>query len=206
MAEGVRQSSDPEMTGEPAPNTPAAPDINPAESMTGSKAVAQLYENHAEALSSYLRKAFGDGPPDPDDIAQEAFQRLLEHKSLSSIQNLQAFLWRTARNLTVSKKRSIERRSKFDFEIEHLFFGLEGPGLSPERVLEVKEQLRIVRRVLEKMPDRRRRAFLWHRVEGLSFTAIGKRLGITRRAVARHVVKAACDLETALEDATEHSE
>ena len=199
MAECLQQSSDLDMADKPAPDAPDS-------KLAASTAVAQLYENHSEALSSYLRRAFGDGPPDPDDIAQEAFQRLLEHKRLSGIQNLQAFLWRTARNLILSKKRSIERRSKFDFEIEHLFFGLEDPGLSPERVLEVKEQLRIIRRVLEKMPDRRRRALLWHRVEGLSFTAIGKRLGITRRAVARHVVKAACDMETALEEATEHSE
>lgn len=182
-----------------------APAEGPA-ALPANAAITLLYERNAAALSSYLRKAFGDGPPDPEDIAQEAFQRLLDHEDLGSIRNLKAFLWRTARNLIISGKRSVERRSKYDYEIEQLFFAVGGPGLEPERVLEAEEQLRIVDKVLKNMPERRRRAFLWHRIEGMNFTAIGTRLGITRRAVARHVVKAACDVQAALENATEYSD
>ena len=158
----------------------------------------QLYHDHYGALAKSIRKAFGDGPPDPDDVAQEAFRRLFECEDLSGISNLPAFLWRTARNLVLSEKRSVKRRSKYDFEIEHLYFALESPDSDPESILEVKEQLLIIRRVLDKMPDRRRKALLWHRVEGLSFTEVGRRLGITRRAVARHVVKAAQELSEAV--------
>lgn len=161
----------------------------------------QLYHYHYGALAASIRKVFGDGPPDPDDVAQEAFRRLLERDDLSGIGNLPAFLWRTARNLVLSEKRSLKRRSKYDFEIEHLYFALESPDSDPESILDVKEQLLIIRRVLDNMSDRRRKALLWHRVDGLNFTEIGKRLGITRRAVARHVVKAAQELSAALHDA-----
>ncbi|MEM9234811.1 MAG: sigma-70 family RNA polymerase sigma factor [Pseudomonadota bacterium] len=163
-------------------------------------ALADLYREHGEQLAAYLRKAFGDGPPDPDDVAQEAFHRLVQQESLDRIKNLRAFLWRTARNILLSQKRNIESRSRFDYEIEHLFFASKSPAATPERVLVVREQLKIVAEVLKKMPDRRRKAFLWNRVEGLTLTAIGTRLGITRRAVARHVIQAAYDLETTLQD------
>ena len=167
------------------------------------RALADLYRDHGEKLTAYLRKAFGDGPPDPDDIAHEAFRRLLERGSLSGVNNLHAFLWRTARNLILNQKRNIATRSRFDYEVEHLYFAMQGPAFTPERVLEVKEQLTIIAEVLKKMPARRRKAFLWNRVDGLNLTAIGKRLGITRRAVARHVIQAAYDLETALHDTTQ---
>lgn len=165
--------------------------------------LAKLYADNIGELTGYLRKAFGDGPPDPEDVAQEAFQKLAQQDDLSVIDNLRAFLWRTARNLTLTYRRQTEVRSKFDFEIEHLLFAVGGPGFSPENVLEVKEQLLIIKSVLEKMPARRRKAFLWHRVEGQSFSHVGRRLGINRRAVVRHVTIAAQEIDTVLRAATE---
>ena len=161
-----------------------------------------LYSAYFADLIRYLYKAFGEGPPDPEDVAQEAFRRLAEQKDLSLIDNQPAFLWRTARNLIVSDKRRDVTRSKYDFEIEHLFFAISSPGLSPEHVLEVKEQLRIIGAELQKMPERRRKAFLWHRIDGLNFTEVGRKLGIDRRAVVRHISIAATDIEIALRKAT----
>ncbi|MEM8572896.1 MAG: sigma factor, partial [Pseudomonadota bacterium] len=84
--------------------------------------ISVLYQEYAAELAEGLRKRFGNGPPDPDDVAQEAFQKVLERGDLSTIKNLRAFLWRTARNLILSSKRSDHRRSAYDFEIEQLFF------------------------------------------------------------------------------------
>lgn len=168
--------------------------------------IDELYQNYSSELSAYLRKTFGDGPPDPDDIAQEAFSRLLQQESLERVKNLKAFLWRTARNLVLTDKRNTATRSKYDFEIEHLFFAARGADDGPERVLEVNEQLDIVRKVLKKTTPRHRRAFLWHRVEGLSFTDIGRRLGVNRRAAARYVVGVAVDLEAALRQSMERTD
>ena len=168
--------------------------------------LAHLYTEEVDALAAYLNQAFGSGPPDPDDIAQEAFQRLLEHEDLGGIKYLKAFLWRTARYLTITKKRSIIRRSKYDYEIEQLFFAYASPGCDPERVLEAKEQLLIIDRAIKAMPERRRKAFLLNRVDKMNFTAVGKKLGITRRAVSRHVIEAACAIQTALHAAAERND
>lgn len=161
-------------------------------------AISDLYAATSQDLSAYLRKVYGDGPPDPDDVAQQAFERLARHKDIQSIKNLKAFLWRTARNLLLTHKRNADARSKYDYEIEHLFFAAKGSEAGPERVLEVRQQLQIIEKTLAQMPQRRRDAFLMHRVEGLTLTDTGKRLGVTRHAIVKHITRASVDIETAL--------
>lgn len=161
-------------------------------------AISDLYATSADDLSGYLRKVYGDGPPDPDDIAQQAFEKLAAYPDIERVRNLKAFLWRTARNLLISCKRSADVRSKYDYEIEHLFFAAKGSDESPEHVLEVRQQLRIIQKTLAEMPTKRRDAFLMHRVEGLTLTDTGKRLGVTRHAVVKHIARASVEIEAAL--------
>ena len=163
-------------------------------------AVNRLYKKHAKALSNYLRSKFGDGPPDPDDVVQDAFAKLIDRDDLRDIKNPQAFIWKIARNVMLSGRRKIDVRSKYDFEVEHLFFASSGSELSPERVIEVRDQLEIINAAINKMPENRRLAFLMHRVEGLNFSAIGRRLGMSSNGAVKHVTRAAHDIKVALKD------
>ncbi|MEM9170579.1 MAG: sigma-70 family RNA polymerase sigma factor [Pseudomonadota bacterium] len=158
----------------------------------------KLYRTHASDLTRFLRKEFGPGPPEPEDVAHEAFQKLAEQIDLSRIANPRAFLWRTARNLILTKKRNAGRRSKFDYEIELFFFASGGPKNNPEGVLEVNQQLDAVKAVIRSMPDNRRKAFLWRRLEGVKMGEIAERLGVSRRAVSKHLERAIIDIEDAL--------
>ncbi|MGD1954218.1 MAG: hypothetical protein ACFBZ9_03055, partial [Sphingomonadales bacterium] len=47
------------------------------------KTIRTLYEQHSPVLIAALRKDFGDGPPDPEDIAHQAFQKIIERAKLS---------------------------------------------------------------------------------------------------------------------------
>lgn len=160
--------------------------------------VLELYSRDSEDLSAYLRKNYGNGPPDPEDVVQQAFERLANYGDLQSVKNLKAFLWRTARNLLLTHHRNADARSKYDYEVEHLYFASKGSENDPERVLEARQQLNVIENALRKMPQRRREAFLLHRVEGLSLTATGERLGVTRHAIIKHVTRAAVEIETAI--------
>ncbi|MEL7128809.1 MAG: sigma-70 family RNA polymerase sigma factor [Pseudomonadota bacterium] len=161
-------------------------------------AVADLYMEYAETLTSALRTVYGDGPPAPEDIAQQSFYKLIERGNLDTIGNLKAFVWRTARNLVLAAKRSSKVRSSYDYEVEQIYFPLKGDISTPESIIEAKEQLRAVNELLLKMPEKRRRALMLHRVEGLSIAAVGRRLGISRSTAAQHVVRAAADLDLML--------
>ncbi|MEM9376634.1 MAG: sigma-70 family RNA polymerase sigma factor [Pseudomonadota bacterium] len=160
--------------------------------------ITALYRNHSGELIASLRKAFGPGPPDPEDVAQQAFQKLIERQDRTDIRDLKAFLWRTARNTFLKAVGKDGVRSRHDFEVEHLFFPARGDDSTPERVLEVKEELQAINEVLRQMPEKRRHAFLLHKVEGLSVAAVARRLGISRTPAQKHITRAAHQIETHL--------
>lgn len=162
--------------------------------------ISTLYGEYADNLASALRKAYGSGPPDPRDIAQLAFQKVMERGDIADIRDLKAFVWRTARNLIFKDHRAREVRAKYDFEIDCIFYPLNTDDLTPERVLLAKEQLATVNRVLSSMSLKRRRAFLLHRLEQISVSEVAHRLGLSRSTATEHITKAATEIQAALTD------
>ncbi|HBR98635.1 MAG TPA: hypothetical protein DD979_14865 [Gammaproteobacteria bacterium] len=158
-----------------------------------------LYQAHAKHIINGLRRTFGDGPPEPEDITQIAFQKLIERGNLADIRDVRSFLWRTARNLTLNEKRAMQTRASYDFEIENLFFAQHRDEATPERLLHAKEQLQCIDEVLRQMPTRRRRSFLLHKVEALSIAETAKTLGISKSTAHREVVKAGIEIDVYLQ-------
>ncbi|MEM6554528.1 MAG: sigma-70 family RNA polymerase sigma factor [Pseudomonadota bacterium] len=157
--------------------------------------IKDLFETYRVPLTGTLRRLYGDGPPDPDDVAQQAFQNLIERGDFDTILNLKAFVWRTAKNIIFAAKRSRAVRSKYDYEVEQFYFPLKTDVSTPESIIQAKEQLEAVNECLSKMPLKRRRAFMLHRVEGLSIAETGRRLGIGRTTAAQHISRAVADLD-----------
>ena len=157
--------------------------------------IAAIYDEYSHQLSATLRKIYGDGPPDPEDVAHQAFEKVMERGDIASISNLRAFVWRTARNLVLAAKRSATVRSRYDYEVEQIYFPLKSDVSTPESVLEAREKLKAVNGLLLHVPEKRRRALMLHRVEGLSVAAVGRRLGISRSTAAQHVARAAAELD-----------
>lgn len=158
--------------------------------------VGQLYAQYFDRLVSSLYAAFGAGPPEPEDVAQRAFAKLIDRDQIDQIENHRAYLWRIATNIALSDKRSQAVRARF--ARQEAYSPPEGVTSTPERVLETKKQLDLVVEVLRHMPAQRRRVFLLNRIEGLNYTQVGKRIGISRTAVTKHVARAAADVHAAL--------
>jgi len=135
----------------------------------------ELYRRHWTSLCHYVRRNFGAGPPDPEDVAQQAFERL--SGSTSVVENVGPFLRRTARNLVIDHHRAALRTHGVMAEISIL----DGKYAehSPEDVLSSKEELLILNNAIAKLPARERVALLMHRVDGASFTGIGGHPGVS---------------------------
>lgn len=170
-----------------------------AEVLTGPATVEVLYERHFAPLVAYLRARFRALPSDPEDVAQRAFANLVARGDLSDVENPQAYLWRTAKNIAVSDNRAAAVRS-WDDDTKQVFIPQESDDFTPERVLVAKERLSIVNEVLKTMPMQRRRAFVLHRVMGLNYSQVSRKMGIGRTAVTKHVARATADIEAALEE------
>ena len=80
------------------------------------------------------------------------------------------------------------------------FFPTGGNVSDPERVILAREEIIAINKVLENMPDNRRRAFLHYRFEGLSAAEIGRRLGISRPGAAKHIARAIAEIDGLFND------
>lgn len=160
--------------------------------------VAALYAEHWNDLRNYIKRTFGSGPPDPEDVVQEAFTRFARLNIRDEIRNPQAFLQRMAHNIAVSELRKARTHKKFLIDGLHQVQAEQGNDLTGERVLMEEQQHAIVRRALERMPEKRRRVLLLNRVHELSLAEIGRREQMTGPAAGKHLRRALADLDDAL--------
>jgi RNA polymerase sigma-70 factor (ECF subfamily) len=160
-----------------------------------------IYHKHSAALCRFLRRKYGPGPPEPEDVMHEAFSRLaaLPDEAVANIEHPKAFLYRTAENLLNTERRKRAVRSAHAAELN--FLEQARSECTPERVLMARGQLDIAEAVLRKMPEKRRRCFLMHRFDDLSFAEIGRQLGMTPNGAKGHVERAMTEIVAALEAA-----
>lgn len=165
-----------------------------------SATLKSLYERYANELRAYLGKLLGTGPPDPDDVLQQAFQKVAEARNLDDINSPKAFLWRTAQNIVTSEYRSASVRDRHAESVKDVFYREKGDGFDPERVLIARRELATVFGVLETMNEKRRDVLLMSRVDGLSLAEIGRRLGLARSTVSKRLSLAMMELDAAVND------
>lgn len=158
-------------------------------------AIDLLYARHWNELCHYIRRRFGVGPPDPEDVAQETFIKFASLENRDAIDNPRAYLYRTAHNLLIDERRRLTLRNKSTGDIETLSVS---DDRTPERVLVGKERLDVLTRTLLAMPDARRRSFMLNRLHGLSAAAIARMTGYSDSAVKKHIGLALSELEAAL--------
>lgn len=154
-----------------------------------------LYARHWGELCHYIKKHFGPGPPEPEDVAQDAFMKFAAIDDREAIDNPRAYLFRTAHNVLVDEHRRVALRRADAADTE-------APPVSddrtPERVLVGQERLEILTRCLRAMPAVRSRSFLLNRLQGLSCAAIARLTGYSESAIKKHIDLALRDLEASL--------
>jgi RNA polymerase sigma factor (sigma-70 family) len=158
-----------------------------------------LYRALRLELVRFVQKRFGSGPPDPEEVAQAAFERLARTGATGDVENARAFLFTVAANVV----RDHHRRATFRAGVDRdrLLTGQDPSvfDLTPERILSSKQRLAAFKHALAGMPDLRRRVFLMVRIEGLSTAEVAARFGLSENAVYQHVSRALRGCLAALE-------
>ncbi|MEM1231986.1 MAG: RNA polymerase sigma factor [Pseudomonadota bacterium] len=158
-----------------------------------------LYARRARAITASLRRVFGDGPPDPEDVTQQAFAKLIAAPNRDKIANVDAFLWRTARNIVLNEKRAAKTAARYETDLTATYFSARSDTCDPESVVMAEKTLVAINALLLAMPENRRRAFMLHRVEGLNVSETARRLQLSRSATHKTLVRAFADLDRLLE-------
>lgn len=164
--------------------------------------LSELYARYRDELVAFVRQRVGSGPPEPEDVAQEAFASYAAISCQKAIDNPRAFLYRTAANYVVDHHRhtAVQARHLAQEQYVREILG-EAGGLSPEIVLLDKERFAIVMATVRKMPRQRRRYFLLNRFRGLSYAQIARQCFVSESGVRRHVLRAIRDCDEAIERA-----
>lgn len=131
-----------------------------------------------------------------EDLVQEAWVRMSGHAGREVVSNPEAFLMRTALNLSIDVHRA--RRAQGDeVALDDVVLADVAPGV--EDVLLGRERMARMSACLGRLPERTRGIFLAHRLDGRSYTDIARELGISVNAVEKHVTKATLLLTCCME-------
>lgn len=149
--------------------------------------VGELYRRHWKEICAYLRRRFGAGPPEPEDIAQAAFLKLSGRGETEDIANPRAFLYRVAHNVAIEEHRRevARRRAEADDEIEP-----ESDDFDPERVSIGRERRRRLETAFATLDPRTRQILIMSRQDGLSSAEIARRLRLSPTHVKRLIGEA----------------
>lgn len=150
--------------------------------------VGQLYAAHHSWLVGWLRRKV-NGADHAADLAQETFVRILcqpDH-CCAELREPRAYLATVAHRLLINyaERQSLERAY---LEVLAQLPACHAP--SPEERLLILESLHDIDRMLHGLPSKAREAFLLSQLEGLGYTDIGARLGVTVRTVKRYMAAA----------------
>lgn len=126
---------------------------------------------------------------DLEDLVQDVFARIAARDSATPIENLGAYVMRTAASVLVDRAR---RRAARQGGMHVVFDGERHGGweTDPERLLSAKEDINAATAALLALPERTRAVFVLRRLQGLRHREIADRLGISVSAVEKHMVRA----------------
>lgn len=162
------------------------------------RALDVLFQRHWIEIVAYVARAFGQGPPDPEDAAQSAFAQYAALAEPERILNPRAFLYRSAGNFVLDFKRRAKTRVRFEASAEAEILMGGANELTPERVLSAKERARILEHAVLALKPRHREALLLNRIHGMSYAEIARRKGVSETEARRLVAVAVRSCDKAL--------
>jgi len=139
----------------------------------------KLYLAHRAQLIDYATPIVGC-PAHAEDVVQEAYTRFVP--ALAIVNQPTSYLYRIVRNLALDLKRSLvseTRRNAMRAE------SIEPATPSPEEHAYYRDELRRVEEALATLPPKVKLAFQMHRLGGMTFDEIGKRLSVSTATAAR---------------------
>jgi RNA polymerase sigma-70 factor, ECF subfamily len=140
--------------------------------------VDRLFAQWYQRLVASIRRRLGDGD-DAEDVAQEAFVRLLDEEAPF---NARAWLFTVARRLASDRQRAARRHERLA-----LLHSADPDSLDP--AVERAESVAAVREVLAALTERERQLLLLHH-DGYSYREIAARIGVSPASVGSLLTRA----------------
>jgi RNA polymerase sigma factor (sigma-70 family) len=158
----------------------------PADGESRAAVIERLFREHNEALVRFLRGRLGSRN-EALEVAQEAYVRLLSLDQPGAVSYLRAFLFKTAANLAIDRRR---RHQTYDRATARQLFAEFTENRTPERLVAGEQTLHRLENLIESLPAKCRTAFVMSQIHGLDAATIADQLGITDSMVRKYIVRA----------------
>jgi RNA polymerase sigma-70 factor (ECF subfamily) len=152
-----------------------------------------------KAAFSSVRDALmrrGRSPHDADDLVQEAWLRLAGYQLDQVVDKPEAFLMRTALNLSIDMHR-VRQNHGTEVSIDEV--EVLDPSPDADAVLAARERVARLSICIGRLGPKTREIFLAHRVEGYSYREIAELHDLAISTVEKHIAKATLQLTTWME-------
>ena len=156
-----------------------------------------LSDRYRAPLMAFFSRRTG-GYEEAEDLAQDVLLRVLQRKDLNDVEQPDAFIFKTARNLLQDRAKRARVVEKNQVELEIREEATE--GLSPERVIQGKQELSRALSALDQLKDKTRAIFILSRLEGMKYREIAELYGISVSAVEKHLIHAFAHMLDSMDD------
>lgn len=151
-----------------------------------------------------LRRVFGNGPPEPEDLAQTAFTKLIERVDLVKLEDPAAFLFRVAINSGRDRMRHIVRAKALIEEQLAPEFLEQVDRMTPSHVYEAREQLSVTEAAIAKLTPKQREVLIRSRLKGETFEQIREACGWSKADISRTLQSALGALQSPMREYSGH--
>ena len=156
-----------------------------------SPTLSELYQKYANWLRARARTM---GTSDPEEIAQQAFLRVVSSKRQKEIESPQAFLATVASNLLLDASRKVRTQGGVPAALDEIQ-APNMPWVAPDQ-----ESALLLKQVILGLPPIYRDTFILNRFIGLTYAEIARRQGVTVKAVEYRISRALALCQEALRD------
>jgi len=161
-----------------------------------SRLLNRLYRDCHKELRNLIHRIVNGGPPDPEDVVQEAFTALARMDNLTQLDDPKAYVYRIAINVS---HRSISHQVKTRDYLTQQVDGLEESrdDCSPERIAVSQQFVERVTAGLNRLTHKQRQLVIMSRIQGMTYEQIQHTTGWSLADISRQLNQA---LETLIID------
>lgn len=144
-----------------------------------------LYNTYSKELKKFVQR-YVHSDSIAEDIVHDLYAKIWEHRgSMAHVQNLEAYLFRMAKNKTLDYLRKIKRIELMPDDLIKEF-GNYNEGVD-QFILE-KEYFAFLKDELDKLPETSKRVFHLCREMGKTYQEVSSELNISKNTVKHHMV------------------
>ncbi|WP_231949191.1 sigma-70 family RNA polymerase sigma factor [Herminiimonas arsenitoxidans] len=153
---------------------------------SSSAVLEMLYVEHQPWLLCRLQRRLSSRA-DAEDVTSETFAQVVESKDVATIAEPRAFLTTIAKRILFHLWRRQDLEKAY---LQSLMLLPEAVALSPEERAVLLEAIEQIDRALDALPLPVKKAFLYSRLDRLTYPEIAEKLGVSLATVERYMKRA----------------